>query len=126
MAFLLLANSFAEGMAFQSDGVDWSVDWWKVLILAFGTLLLLFLAIRLALYILRLVGVILCLAFATAGGVLAWRLLPGAMESLLPEALAPFAAPIAAVAGFLVCFGIAAGIMHFIRKPAQPLSEKKD
>lgn len=126
MDFPLLANTFAEGMAFQSDGIQWSVDWWKVLILAFGTLLLVFLAIRLALYILRLVGVILCLAFAAAGGVLAWRLLPGAMESLLPDTLAPFATPLAAVAGFLVCFGIAAGILHCIRMPAQPINEKKD
>lgn len=122
----LLANTFAEGMAFQSDGIQWSVDWWKVLILAFGTLLLLFLSIRLALYILRLVGVILCLAFAAAGGVLAWRLLPPTMESLLPDALAPFATPLAAVAGFLVCFGIAASILHFIRMPARPIDEKKD
>ncbi len=126
MNFLLIANTFVEDMAFQSNGIQWSVDWWKVLILAFGTLLLLFLAIRLALYILRLVGVILCLAFAAAGGVLAWRLLPDAMESLLPDALAPFATPVAAVAGFLVCFGIAAGIMHCIRMPARPLPEKKD
>ncbi len=122
---LLLANSFADDLAFQQEGIQWSTDWWKVLIIAFAVLLLIFLALRLALYILRLVGVALCLAFAGAGGWFSWRTLSVPLGGLLPASLHPYAAAIAAAAGFLLCFGLAAGLMALIRKPAQPPAPKE-
>ncbi len=117
---LFLANSFSDDLAFQPEGIQWSTDWWKLLILAFALLLLIFLTLKLALYILRLVGVALCLAFAGAGAWFSWRLLASPAKTILPESLHPYAAPLAAFAGFLLCFGLAAGVMSLLRKPAQP------
>ncbi|MGN0866633.1 MAG: hypothetical protein ACI4SG_03010 [Oligosphaeraceae bacterium] len=122
---LLLANSLSDDLAFQPEGIQWSADWWKLLILAFALLLLVFLTLKLALYILRLVGVALCLAFAAAGAWFSWQMLAEPARSILPESLHPYAAPLAAFAGFLLCFGMAAGVMSLLRKPAQPPPENK-
>ena len=85
MPFLTLANTFTDELAFQEGGINWGTDWWKLIIIAFCALLLVFLTIRLALYILRIVGVILCIVFAGAGAFLAWKLVPGHISGLLPR-----------------------------------------
>lgn len=118
--FLSFANTVTEDLAFQEGGVDWTADWWKVIIIAFSALLFLFLCLRLALYILRIVGVILCVAAGVAGGWLAYALLGSRLAELVGENLQPYAPFAAAFAGFLVTFAIAAGVMSWIRKPAQP------
>ena len=121
MPFLTLANTFTDELAFQEGGINWGTDWWKLIIIAFCALLLVFLTIRLALYILRIVGVILCIVFAGAGAFLAWKLVPGHISGLLPESVAPYAPALAAFIAFIVCFALSAGVMMLIRKPAQPL-----
>ncbi len=126
MPFLTLANTFTDELAFQEGGINWGTDWWKLIIIAFCALLLVFLTIRLALYILRIVGVILCIVFAGAGAFLAWRLVPGHISGLLPESVAPYAPALAAFIAFIVCFALSAGVMMLIRKPAQPLPDGDD
>lgn len=126
MPFLTLANTFTDELAFQEGGINWGTDWWKLIIIAFCALLLVFLTIRLALYILRIVGVILCIVFAGAGAVLAWKIVPEHISGLLPESVAPYAPALAAFIAFIVCFALSAGIMMLIRKPAQPLPDGDD
>ncbi len=126
MPFLTLANTFTDELAFQEGGINWGTDWWKLIIIAFCALLLVFLTIRLALYILRIVGVILCIVFAGAGAFLAWKIVPGHISGLLPESVAPYAPALAAFIAFIVCFALSAGVMMLIRKPAQPLPDGDD
>ena len=126
MPFLTLANTFTDELAFQEGGINWGTDWWKLIIIAFCALLLVFLTIRLALYILRIVGVILCIVFAGAGAFLAWKLVPGHISGLLPESVAPYAPALAAFIAFIVCFALSAGEKMLIRKPAQPLPDGDD
>lgn len=126
MPFLTLANTFTDELAFQEGGINWGTDWWKLIIIAFCALLLVFLTIRLALYILRIVGVILCIVFAGAGAFLAWKLVPGHISGMLPESVAPYAPALAAFIAFIVCFALSAGVMMLIRKPAQPLPDGDD
>ena len=126
MPFLTLANTFTDELAFQEGGINWGTDWWKLIIIAFCALLLVFLTIRLALYILRIVGVILCIVFAGVGAFLAWKLVPGHISGLLPESVAPYAPALAAFIAFIVCFALSAGVMMLIRKPAQPLPDGDD
>ena len=126
MPFLTLANTFTDELAFKEGGINWGTDWWKLIIIAFCALLLVFLTIRLALYILRIVGVILCIVFAGAGAFLAWKLVPGHISGLLPESVAPYAPALAAFIAFIVCFALSAGVMMLIRKPAQPLPDGDD
>ena len=126
MPFLTLANTFTDELAFQEGGINWGTDWWKLIIIAFCALLLVFLTIRLALYILRIVGVILCIVFAGAGAFLAWKLVPAHISGLLPESVAPYAPALAAFIAFIVCFALSAGVMMLIRKPAQPLPDGDD
>lgn len=126
MPFLTLANTFTDELAFQEGGIDWGTDWWKLIIIAFCALLLVFLTIRLALYILRIVGVILCIVFAGAGAFLAWKIVPEHISGLLPESVAPYAPALAAFIAFIVCFALSAGVMMLIRKPAQPLPDGDD
>ncbi len=126
MPFLTLANTFTDELAFQEGGINWGTDWWKLIIIAFCALLLVFLTIRLALYILRIVGVILCIVFAGAGAFLAWKLVPEHISGLLPESVAPYAPALAAFIAFIVCFALSAGVMMLIRKPAQPLPDGGD
>lgn len=126
MPFLTLANTFTDELAFQEGGINWGTDWWKLIIIAFCALLLVFLTIRLALYILRIVGVILCIVFAGAGAFLAWKIVPGHVSGLLPESVAPYAPALAAFIAFIVCFALSAGVMMLIRKPAQPLPDGDD
>lgn len=126
MPFLTLANTFTDELAFQEGGINWGTDWWKLIIIAFCALLLVFLTIRLALYILRIVGVILCIVFAGAGAFLAWKFVPGHISGLLPESVAPYAPALAAFIAFIVCFALSAGVMMLIRKPAQPLPDGDD
>lgn len=126
MPFLTLANTFTDELAFQEGGINWGTDWWKLIIIAFCALLLVFLTIRLALYILRIVGVILCIVFAGAGAFLAWKIVPEHISGLLPESVAPYAPALAAFIAFIVCFALSAGVMMLIRKPAQPLPDGDD
>lgn len=126
MPFLTLANTFTDELAFQEGGINWGTDWWKLIIIAFCALLLVFLTIRLALYILRIVGVILCIVFAGAGAFLAWKIVPEHISGLLPESVAPYAPALAAFIAFIVCFALSAGVMMLIRRPAQPLPDGDD
>ena len=114
-----------ETLAFQSEGVDWHTDWWKVLIIAFAALLFLALLLRLSLYIMRIIGVALCIAVGCAGGWIAKGLLSEVIAQNLPESAEPYAPLASGLIGFLVCFGIAALIMALIRRTARPQPKPK-
>lgn len=119
------ANSFAEELAFGTGGINLSTDWWKLILIAFSALLFLFLLVRLALYIMRIVGVILCVTAGVGGGWLSRLFFTEILAQRLPENLVSFAPVLACFGGFLICFGIAGGIMTLIRKPAQPMPQEK-
>ena len=114
-----------ETLAFQAEGVDWHTDWWKVLIIAFAVLLFVALLVRLTLYVLRIVGVFVCVAVGGAGGWLAKGLFSEQFAESLPESAAPYAPVACGLAGFLVCFGVAAFIMRLIRRTARPQPKPK-
>ena len=119
-----LANTFTEELAFQEGGINWATDWWKCIIIGFSCLLFLFLCVRLALYILRIVGVVLCVAVGSAGAWIAKLLFSDEIAARLPENAAPYAPILASFLGFLLCFSVAVCVMHIIRKPAQPMKQK--
>ncbi|MBP5300127.1 MAG: hypothetical protein J6Y80_01860 [Victivallales bacterium] len=112
-----------DTLAFQSENVDWHTDWWKVLIIAFAALLFLALLLRLALYVLRLLGVAVCVAVGSAGAWVAKGLFTEQLAQSLPPSAEPYAPVACALAGFLLCFGIAAFIMKCIRKTARPVPQ---
>lgn len=105
---------------------DFHIDWWKWLLIAFSTLLLLYLAVRLSLYIFKIIGAILCVICGIAGGYFAQALLNPWLLEHLPGNYARFAPVASGLAGFAVCYGLAALIMLVVRKPAQPLPKSKE
>lgn len=125
MSAILFSGTIIEDLAFQEEGIVWATDWWKIIIIAFSALLFLFLLVKLALYILRIVGVILCVAVGGAGGWIAQLLLSEWLAERLPEDLQKYSPFLLGAAGFLLCFGFAAAVMTLIRKPAQPMEKKE-
>ncbi|MBQ4480769.1 MAG: hypothetical protein II943_09035 [Victivallales bacterium] len=109
-----------EILAFSPDGVDWHTDWWKILIISFATLLYVALLVRFSLYILRLVGVLVCVGIGVLGALVAKSLLTDYFAEWLPTSLNQYASVISALLGFLLCFGVSTFVMMLIRKAAQP------
>lgn len=112
-----------DTLNFNPESINWGADWWKLLIIAFSALLLAYLSIRLALYVLRMVGVLVCLAVGILGGYMA-QMFNASLAARMPENIARFAPAATALAGFIICYGIAIIIMYMVRKPAQALEEK--
>ncbi|MCQ2396946.1 MAG: hypothetical protein MJ106_04535 [Lentisphaeria bacterium] len=123
---MLFSGTIIENLAFQEEGIVWATDWWKIIIIAFSALLFLFLLIKLALYILRIIGVIICVAIGGVGGWLTQLLFSEKFAERLPERLQTFSPFIVGAIGFLICFGLAVAVMTMIRKPAQSLEKKKE
>ena len=125
-AFLLpalaRADSLMEELALDPDGVNVGADWWKYILIALSGLLVVYLAIRLTLYILRLVGVLVCIAVGAAGAYFA-QLLNPRLEAFMPESVQRFTPFVSGLIGFLVCYAVGTLIMMFIRKPAAPLRD---
>lgn len=124
--FFQLASTFTEELAFQEGQINWATDWWKCIIIGFSVLLFLFLCVKLSLYILRIIGVILCVVFGTAGAWVSKLLLTEKIAEYLPESAVPYAPVLSSLLGFLVCFVVALGIMMLIRTPAQPMKKKSE
>lgn len=124
------ANSGAEGflqaLSFSPDGIVWQTDWWKILIIAFATLLFLFLLVKLTAYVFRMVGVIVCLAVGAAGGYTAMIAGKEMVAAHLPENAVPAAPFIAAAAGFLLCYFLAATVISILRRTATPPPQGKE
>lgn len=116
-------NALNDAMALTGD---FRIDWWKWLLIGFAAVLLLYLAVRLSLYIFKIIGAILCVACGVAGGYLAQALLNPVMRARLPENAQYLAPVISGAAGFLLCYGIAAAVMMMVRKPAQPMPNRKE
>jgi len=114
-----------ETLAFHSEGIDWHTDWWKVLIIAFAALLFVALLVRLTLYVLRIVGVFICVAVGAGGAWLAKGLFTEQLAQRLPPEASTYAPVACGLAGFLLCFGIAAFIMRMIRRTARPQPKPK-
>jgi len=112
-------------LSFNPEAINWGTDWWKLLIIAFSVLLLAYLCIRLALYVLRMIGVVVCLAVGVLGGYVA-QIFNGALAERVPEEMGRFANVATGLAGFVICYGIAVLVMMLIRKPAQPMQQPKE
>ncbi len=119
------ASDIADTLAFQGDSFVWQTDWWKAIIIAFSALLFAFLLIKLSLCLLRLVGVLLCLAFGILGGYIGVIVLNSHIAGWLPENAQRFAPIGSAVCGFIVFYAVGAGIMSLVRKPAQPAGKEE-
>lgn len=113
-------------LAFNENGIDWHTDWWKLLIVGFASLLFLFLLVKLTLYILRMIGVFLCIAAGAAGAYVTQAFLTQPLASRMPESLQRFAPIAAGLIGFIFCYCISAFIMAIIRKPAQAMPKAKE
>jgi hypothetical protein len=115
----------AEVLSFHGEQIDWHTDWWRLLIIGFAGLLFLYLLIRLALYLFRLLGVILCLAFGALGAYIDILLFADRLAPHVPEEVRRFTPIAVGMMGFVLFFAIAALIMRMIRKPVQALPPPK-
>lgn len=115
----------ADFLSFHGETISWQQDWWKILVIAFAALLFIFLLVKLTLYILRMVGVLLCIAFGVVGAYISIVLLNAPLARQLPENAQRFAPVAAAIIGFLVCYLIGALVMAIVRRPAKPASSDK-
>ena len=115
------AQEIADVLSFHGDQIDWHTDWWRLLIIGFAGLLFLYLLIRLALYLFRLLGVLLCLAFGALGAYIDILLFADRLAPHVPEEIRRFTPIAVGMLGFTLFFTIAAIIMRMIRKPAQAL-----
>ena len=120
MNWLFCDININETLAFSPDGIDWHTDWWKILIIAFAALLYVALLVRFSLYILRLIGVLVCVGIGVLGAFVAKSLFTDYFAEGLPVSLAQYSPVVAALLGFLLCFGISTLVMTLIRKAAQP------
>ncbi len=121
-ATVLHAEGIADELALDPEGVNFSADWWKYILMALAGIAILYLAIRLTLYILRLVGVLVCIAVGAMGAYFA-QLLNPCLGAFMPESVQRFTPFVSGLIGFLVCYAAGMLIMMLIRKPAAPLRD---
>ncbi len=121
-ATVLHAEGIADELALDPEGVNFSADWWKYILMALAGIVILYLAIRLTLYILRLVGVLVCIAVGAMGAYFA-QLLNPRLEAFMPESVQRFTPFVSGLIGFLLCYIVATMVMMLIRKPAARLQE---
>ena len=119
------AQEIADVLSFHGEQIDWHQDWWRLLIIGFAGLLFLYLLIRLALYLFRLLGVLLCLAFGALGAYIDVVLFTDRLAPHVPEQIRRFTPIAVGMLGFTLFFAIAALIMRMIRKPVQALPPPK-
>ena len=119
------AQEIADVLSFHGEQIDWHQDWWRLLIIGFAGLLFLYLLIRLALYLFRLLGVLLCLAFGAFGAYIDIVLFTDRLAPHVPEQIRRFTPIAVGMLGFTLFFAIAALIMRMIRKPVQALPPPK-
>ncbi|MBO7742528.1 MAG: hypothetical protein J6S21_08245 [Victivallales bacterium] len=117
-------GNFLDFLSFSSDGIVWQSDWWKVLVLALGVLAVIYLTVRLGLYIARIIGVIICLAGATAGGYVGGRLLGPMLAEKLPESIASGAPFLAGLGCFVIIYLAGMLLLALIRRPARKSEDK--
>ena len=123
-AVALRAEGFADDLALDPEGVNIGADWWKYILMALAGIVIFYLAIRLTLYILRLIGVLVCIAVGAVGAYFA-QLLNPRLEALMPEEVQRFTPFVSGLIGFLLCYAAGTLVMMMIRKPAAPLRESK-
>ena len=119
------AQEIVDVLSFPGEQIDWHTDWWRLVIIGFAGLLFLYLLIRLALYLFRLLGVLLCLAFGAFGAYIDILLFADRLAPKVPEEIRRFTPIAVGMLGFTLFFGIAALVMKMIRKPVQALPPPK-
>lgn len=115
-----LLCDITETLSFSQDGVDWHTDWWKLLIIAFAVLLYVALLVKLSLYILRLVGVLICIVIGGLGAWTAKTMFTDFFAEWLPASMASYSPILSGLLGFLLCFGVSTFILTLIRRAARP------
>lgn len=123
-AAALRAEGLADELALDPKGVNLSADWWKYILIALAGLAIVYLAIRLTLYILRLVGVLVCIAVGAVGAYFA-QLLNPRLGAFMPESTQRFTPFVSGLIGFLLCYALGTLIMMLIRKPAAPMRDSR-
>ncbi len=106
-------------LEFTGQGLDWRRDWWKYLILAFGSLAVLYFGLHITRMICRLAVFALCVGVGVIGSLLLEpRLAPLLANHLPADAARLFSAHhVGYVIGFLVSFGLATMILNWLPKP---------
>ena len=121
-AAILRAEGFADELALDPEGVNLSADWWKYILIALAGIAIIYLAIRLTLFILRLVGVLVCIAVGAVGAYFA-QLFNPRLEAFMPESAQRFTPIASGLIGFLLCYAVGTLVMLLNRKPAAPLRD---
>ena len=108
-----------KNLEFTGQGLDWRRDWWKYLILALGSLTILYFGLHITRMICRLAVFALCVGLGIIGSLLLEpRLAPLLANHLPADAARLFSAHhVGYVIGFLVSFGLATMILNWLPKP---------
>ena len=108
----------ARALEFSEEGFDWRRDWWKYMLLALGSLLVLYFGIRLTRMLYRLAVFAVCVLAGLLGSFFLEPLLSRFLENRLPERLAEVISyrQVGYVAGFLACYLVASIVVGLLPK----------
>ncbi len=108
----------ARALEFSEEGFNWRRDWWKYMLLALGSLLVLYFGIRLTRMLYRLAVFALCVLAGLLGSFFLEPLLSPLLENRLPERLAEVISyrQLGYVAGFLACYLVASIVVGLLPK----------
>lgn len=110
-----------------NQGFDWRRDWWRYLILIFGSLIILYFGLHITRLLCRLAVFALCVGVGILGAfLLAPRLAPLLAEHLPSQAANWFSAHHVGYAiGFLISFGLSNLILHWLPGPVRQMTPRK-
>ena len=106
-----------------SEDFDWHRDWWKVLLLSLGVILVLLLAVRLCMNLLKFGGMLICLAISACISVALQPVVLEWVEDLAPENLTQIVPP--AYLAYLVAFVIGLIVSMLVAGFVRRLCKKK-
>ena len=106
-------------LEFTNQGFDWRRDWWKYLVLALGSLMILYFGLHITRMLCRLAVFALCVGVGIIGSLLLEPRLAPLLANHLPADAARFfsAHHVGYVIGFLVSFGLATTLLHWLPGP---------
>lgn len=110
-------------LEFTNQGFDWRRDWWKYLILALGSLVILYFGLHVTRLLCRLAVFALCVGVGVIGSLLLEpRLAPLLAQHLPSQAANLFSAHHVGYAiGFLVSFGLTNLVLHWLPGPVRQM-----
>lgn len=123
-------NQILKELEFSEEGFNWQKDWWKYLVLAIASLLILYYGIRITKMIIRLIVFLVCVGAGVLGAICLEPLLSPWLSPRMPEGLTSFMTSQHAgyALGFLICYLVATLIISFLTRKMRvsSKSEKPD